>query len=153
MKVFFAMPYSQLCDTNKYEVKKEYRCFFEKLIKRVKDEGYEYFLAHEREKWGKDYSNAEESTMIDFKTIKECDLVCVIPGVPNSGGVHVEIGWASSNSKKMNIFLKKDYNYSPMVEGIHLLTDTNYYYYDNDYSDALVDLIIDSIKNRLQSEE
>lgn len=30
MKVFFAIPYSQLCD-EKYEVKKEYRIFFRKI--------------------------------------------------------------------------------------------------------------------------
>lgn len=35
MKVFFAIPYSQLCD-EKYEVKKEYRIFLEKLINETK---------------------------------------------------------------------------------------------------------------------
>lgn len=141
MKVFLAMPYSQLCDKEKYEVKAEYRGFFEKLTNNLKGNDVEYFLAHEREKWGKTYSSAEESTKIDFDTIKSVDLVCVIPGVPHSGGVHVEIGWASANEKKMKIFLKKDYPYSPMVTGIHCLTDVEYYYYKDDYSDELVSLI------------
>ena len=35
MKVFLAMPYSQLCDEN-YEVKIEYRQFFTKLTKEKK---------------------------------------------------------------------------------------------------------------------
>lgn len=145
MKVFLAMPYSQLCDTDKYEVKKEYRSFFNIITSNLKEKGIDYFLAHEREKWGKTYSSAEESTKIDFETIKEVDLVCVIPGVPHSGGVHVEIGWASANGKKMKVFLKENYNYSPMVTGIHCLTDCEYYYYNEDYSEDLANLILDVI--------
>ncbi len=145
MKVFLAMPYSQLCD-EKYEVKQKYKTFFTKLTNELKKINCEYFLAHEREKWGKTYSSAEESTVIDFETIKNVDLVCVIPGVPNSGGVHVEIGWASANKKPLKIFLKKDYSYSPMVTGIHMLTSTDYIYYDVDYSIELVGLIINEIK-------
>lgn len=141
MKVFLAMPYSQLCDKVKYEVMAEYRGFFEKLTSNLRKNDIEYFLAHEREKWGKTYSSAEESTKIDFDTIKSVDLVCVIPGVPHSGGVHVEMGWASACGKQMKIFLKKDYPYSPMVTGIHCLTDAEYYYYEEDYSDELVSLI------------
>lgn len=145
MKVFLAMPYSQLCD-EKYEVKKEYKGFFTKLTNEIRKIKCDYFLAHEREKWGKKYTSAEESTVIDYTTIKEVDLVCVIPGVPNSGGVHVEIGWASANKKNMIIFLKKDYPYSPMVTGIHALTNTKYVYYETDYSEELVNKIIDEIK-------
>lgn len=145
MKVFLAMPYSQLCDEN-YEVKPKYKSFFTKLTEELKKINCEYFLAHEREKWGKTYSSAEESTVIDFETIKNVDLVCVIPGVPNSGGVHVEIGWASANKKTLKIFLKKNYPYSPMVTGIHTLTSTDYIYYDDDYSDNLIELIINEIK-------
>lgn len=145
MKVFLAMPYSQLCD-EKYEVKQEYKTFFTKLTNELKKINCEYFLAHEREKWGKTYSSAEESTVIDFETIKNVDLVCAIPGVPNSGGVHVEIGWASANRKPLKIFIKKDYPYSPMVTGIHTLTSTDYICYDVDYSEELVELIINEIK-------
>lgn len=149
MKVFFAIPYSQLCD-EKYEVKKEYRIFLERLINETKKLGCDYFLAHEREDWGKKYSSAEESTQIDFNTIKSSDLICIIPGVPNSGGVHVEVGWASANKKKIRIFLKKDYHYSPMITGIHKLTDTKYYYYDNDFDESLLNSIINCIKKELE---
>jgi len=149
MKVFLAMPYSQLCDS-KYEVKKEYKDFFESITKELKKIGCEYFLAHEREKWGKKYNSPEESTQIDFEVIKDVDLVCMVPGVPNSGGVHVELGWASANKKKLKIFLKKDYPYSPMVTGIYTLTDTEYLYYNEDYSKELIDLIINSIKKEMR---
>lgn len=149
MKIFFAIPYSQLCD-EKYEVKKEYRDFLEKLTSKTKQMGCDYFLAHEREKWGKQYNSAEESTVIDFETIKKSDMLCVIPGVPNSGGVHVEMGWASANKVKMRIFLKENYTYSPMVTGIHELTDTKYYYYKEDFSEELLNMMIESIKEEME---
>lgn len=145
MKVFLAMPYSNLCD-EKYEVRLEYKIFFTRLTDELRKINCEYFLAHEREKWGKTYSSAEESTRVDFETIKKVDLICAIPGVPNSGGVHVEIGWASANKKPLKIFLKKEYSYSPMVTGIHCLTPTDYVYYNEDYSEELIELIIDEIK-------
>ena len=146
MKLFIAMPYSQLCDEN-YMLQEKYKIFCKNLTSKISSLGYDYFLAHEREKWGKEYISADESTIIDYNTIKNSDLIIVIPGIPNSGGVHVEIGWASSNKKKMNIFLKKRATYSPMVLGIHCLTDVNYYYYNEDYSNELIDLIIESINN------
>jgi len=149
MKVFLAMPYSQLCDKN-YKVKKEYKDFFVKLINELKKMNCDYFLAHEREKWGKEYTSAVESTIIDYETIKKVDLVCIIPGIPNSGGVHVEMGWASANNKKLKVFLKKDYFYSPMVTGIHSLTDTEYIEYINDYSDELIELIISCIRKEME---
>lgn len=145
MKVFLAMPYSQLCDEN-YRVEEKYKSFFTRLTSELKRIGCDYFLAHEREKWGKYYSSAEESTNIDYNTIKESDLICMIPGVPNSGGVHVELGWASAFKKPLKVFLKKNYSYSPMVTGIHCLTSTDYIYYNVDYSDELVNLIIQEVK-------
>ena len=145
MEVFLAMPYSQLCN-KKYEVKYKYKKFFIKLTDELKKINCEYFLAHEREKWGKAYSSDIESTIIDYETIKKVDLVCVIPGVPNSGGVHVEIGWASANKKTLKIFLKKGYPYSPMVTGIHSLTQTDYIYYNEDFSEELIESIIFEIK-------
>lgn len=148
MKVFLAMPYSKLCDDN-YIVKKEYKEFFVSLTNELKKINCDYFLAHEREKWGKTYCSDMESTAIDFETIKNVDLVCAIPGVPNSGGVHVELGWASANKIPLKIFLKKGYSYSPMVTGIHCLTKTDYIYYQNDYSEELIELIINEIKKRL----
>lgn len=150
MKVFLAMPYTQLCNKKTNEVKQEYRKFFEKLTSEIKNLGCEYFLAHEREKWGKNYCSAEESTKIDYETIKNSDLVCIIPGVPHSGGVHVEIGWASANGRKLRIFLKNNFPYSPMVTGIGCLTETKYFYYNDDYSDELIGMIVNSIKTEME---
>lgn len=151
MKVFLAMPYTQLCDEKTNLLKENYKVFFERLLSSLEELGCEYFLAHKRENWGKDYCSDIESTQIDFDTIKSSDLVCIVPGVPHSGGVHVEIGWASANNKKLRLFLKKDYPYSPMVTGIKCLTDTKYYYYDDDFSDDLLNMIVESVKLELEN--
>jgi hypothetical protein len=149
MLVFLATPYSQLCD-EEYNVKKEYKDFFEKLTKEIKKLGVDYFLAVERENYGKEYTSDKESTKIDFETIKRCDLLCVIPGVPASGGVHVELGWASANKKDIEIFLKKNINYSPMVTGLSEITNVNYNYYNKEYSNEVIELICESIKRKLK---
>ncbi len=149
MLVFLATPYSQLCD-EEYKVKKEYKDFFEKLTKEIKKMGVDYFLAVERENYGKEYTSDKESTKIDFGTIKKCDLLCVIPGVPASGGVHVELGWASANKKDIEIFLNKNSNYSPMVTGLSEITNVHYNYYNKEYSDEVIKLICESIKRKLK---
>ncbi len=149
MLVFLATPYSQLCD-EEYKVKKEYKEFFEKLTKEIKKLGVDYFLAVERENYGKEYTSDKESTKIDFETIKQCDLMCVIPGVPASGGVHVELGWASANNKDIEIFLNENNNYSPMVTGLSEISNVQYNYYNKEYSNEVIELICKSIKKRLK---
>ena len=149
MLVFLATPYSQLCD-EEYKVKKEYKEFFEKLTKEIKKLGVDYFLAVERENYGKEYTSDKESTKIDFETIKKCDLMCVIPGVPASGGVHVELGWPSANNKDIEIFLNENNNYSPMVTGLSEISNVQYNYYNKEYSNEVIELICRSIKKRLK---
>ena len=149
MLVFLATPYSQLCD-EEYKVKKEYKEFFEKLKKEIKKLGVDYFLAVEGENYGKEYTSDKESTKIDFETIKQCDLMCVIPGVPASGGVHVELGWASANNKDIEIFLNENNNYSPMVTGLSEISNVQYNYYNKEYSNEVIELICKSIKKRLK---
>ena len=150
MLVFLATPYSQLCD-ERYKVKEEYKIFFKKLTDRIKKmKNVEYFLAVERENYGKEYTSDKESTKIDFETIQKCDLLCVLPGVPASGGVHVELGWASANNKKMEIFLNKHASYSPMVTGLSVLTSVNYNYYTKEYSDEVIDLICNRIESNMK---
>lgn len=148
MLVFLATPYSQLCDEN-YRVKEEYVSFFKKLTSSIKDLGAEYFLAVERENYGKDYTSDKESTFIDYNTIQKADLMCVLPGVPSSGGVHVEIGWASANKKKINMFLNKKGQYTPMVTGLDTIANVKYYYYEKEYSDELISIICESIKKEI----
>lgn len=152
MLVFLATPYSQLCDQN-YKVKEEYKYFFKKLTNEIKNMGVNYFLAVERENYGKEYTSDKESTKIDFETIKRCDLLCAIPGISPSGGVHVELGWASANNKEIEIFINRNAKYSPMVTGLSEIAHVNYNYYSNEYSNEVIELICNSIKRKMKEEK
>lgn len=144
MKVFIATPYTQFCDDNNL-LKKEYLYFFNKLVKELKANKIDYFLALEREAWGKNYLADIESTRVDYDAVVNCDIVCAIPGFPHSGGVHVECGWASANKKKINLFLECNKEYSPMITGLSAISEVKYYYYE-DLNDNLIMQIVDCIK-------
>ncbi len=139
-KVFIACPYSQLCD-EEYRMKERYVSFFKRLISMCNEKGWDFFLAAEREMYGKDYSTPQESTLVDYETMKDVNLVCAIPGNPISGGVHIELGWASAFGKKIVLFLDKRYDYSPLVMGLDAVTQVSYYFYENEYSQGLIDMI------------
>lgn len=52
MYIFYAFPFAQLCNNKNGQVDEKYRYFFEGLKKIAKQNGHQYFLAHERENWG-----------------------------------------------------------------------------------------------------
>ncbi|MBQ7240095.1 MAG: hypothetical protein IJS56_01515 [Bacilli bacterium] len=145
MNIFLASPFSQFCEGDS-DIIVENRWFFERLIKFFKKNKFDYFCSQERENWGENYVSPEESIICDVNGIKDCDLFVAIPGNPISGGVHVEIGWASAYNKKMLVFLDKNIEYSPMILGLKELTDCTFIYYDDLLTDETVDLIIKSIK-------
>ena len=103
-------------------------------------------MAIERETYVKEYTSDQESTKVDFETIKNSDLVCVIPGSPASGGVHVALGWASANQKQIEIVLNRNKQYSPMVTGLSEIANVQYRYYETDYSNEVIELICTSIE-------
>ena len=144
MKVFLASPFSQFCD-DKEDIIIENRWFFQDIIKELKDNNIDYFCSQEREEWGKKYVSPEESIINDVEAIKECDLFVAIPGNPISGGVHVEIGWASMLKKKTIIFLQRDIYYTPMIMGLKKITNCKFVYYDELIDKKTVKSIIKEI--------
>ena len=148
MFVFYAFPFAQLCNTDDGQVEQKYRNFFEGLKNLAKENHFEYFLAHERENWGAEYKGPEECVPHDYEGVVKSDVMIVVPGNPISGGVHVEMGWASANNKKMHIFLEKGQKYSPVVMGLKSLTNVEYHYSDAFPSSKL----LEDIKNVLIKE-
>lgn len=136
MKVFISCPFTGLCDEEKYEIKDQYKSFFNKLIKTLEEKGCDYYLAIKRENWGIDHKGPEECTKSDYEGVKSSDFLIVIPGNKMSkgisGGVHVELGWASAMQKKMHILIEDDFEYSPVLMGLNALSPT-YYHKCNDF--------------------
>lgn len=149
MNLFLASPFSQFCEGEEDIIIKN-RWFFEKIIKELKNLNIEYFCSQEREEWGLKYVSPKESIKADINGIKKCDLFIAIPGNPISGGVHIEIGWASAFSKKMILFLEEDVEYTPMILGLPSIHNCKFIYYKKLISEKTVDLIINTIKEELR---
>lgn len=151
MKIFISCPFTGLCDENKYEVKEEFKTFFNKLTDLIEKNNDEYYLAIKRENWGIEHKGPQECTLSDFNGVKNCDFLIVIPGnsISNgiSGGVHIELGWASTLKKKMHILLEDGYNYSPVVMGLDTLTDVEYHKVDSFLDDKMLEVIKKIIKH------
>jgi len=131
MKVFISCPFTGLCKDEDYEVKDEYKPFFEKMTSEFEKRNIDYYLAIKRENWGKEHKGPEECTYSDYEGVKNSDFLIVIPGnsISNgiSGGVHIELGWASALKKKIHILLEDNFQYSPVVMGLSKLTPTDYH--------------------------
>lgn len=153
MYIFLAFPFAGLCNKETGEVDLEYRDFFEKLKNGIKERGHTFFLAHERENWGAEYKGPLECVPVDFEGVSKCDFLIVIPGNPISGGVHVELGWASALKKKLHIFIENNVKYSPVVMGLDSLTETNYHETDKFPSDQLLNDIFKVIDNESKNKK
>ena len=145
MKAFLAFPFSSIISGDNNMVDERYQTFLSETRNHIMSEGFEVFLAHYREKWGKALMTAQECTPLDLIEMKDSDIVIAFPGSPISGGVHIELGWASAFGKKVVLFLKRGENYSPLINGMLTVTDTKIIYYDNIFVDNVQEKIYKEI--------
>lgn len=154
MKIFISCPFTGLCKDDDYEVKEEFKDFFRNLTKFIKESGNDYYLAIEREDWGKKHKGPQECTLSDYNAVKDSDVLIVIPGNKFSkgisGGVHVELGWATAMNKKMHILLEDDFTYSPVVMGLNVLSETHYHKCNTFLDNNMLKLIKQIIINELE---
>lgn len=125
-RVFLAAPYSQWMDARTGSVGEPWRSRLDGLRKTLIDAGAEVFSAHHSESWGKGWLPAHECTPIDYRAMKDADLVCALVGSPPSGGVTVELGWASAWEKPVLVVLDHDTEYTPLIVGLHTVTPVTY---------------------------
>ena len=154
MKVFISCPFTGLCDETRYEVKEEYKPFFTNLTNKLEEMGCDYYLAIKRENWGIDHKGPEECTKSDYEGVKNSDILIVIPGNNESngisGGVHVELGWASALGKKIHILLEDNFSYSPVLLGLNSLTSTQYHKCNAFLKKSMLDEIEKIVKDELK---
>lgn len=116
LRIFFGAPFSMYLSGNGFDP--EFGKFLSAAIISLKSRGHLVRSAHVREGFGKKLMSPDVCTPLDFEEIKKCDLFIALPSNPPSGGVHIELGWASALSKKILLCLKKEGVYSPLVHGI-----------------------------------
>lgn len=144
MKYFIAYPFTKIIDTDTGLVKQCDFCFLANLRDCLLRNHHDVFLAHFRENWGKDLMTDSECTVDDYKEMTESDAVISFPGNPISGGVHIEMGWASILKKKIYMFLEEGAHYSPLITGLGEITDVTYIYYNKKTNiEKLVNQIIE----------
>lgn len=130
MRVFLAFPFSSIVNTETGRIDEKEFNYLSTIRNDIIANNYEVFLAHYREEWGKKLMTPDVCTPLDFAEMEKTDLVLAFPGEPASGGVHIEIGWASAMKKKVVLFLKKGFDYSPLILGLGKVTDSKIVYYE-----------------------
>jgi nucleoside 2-deoxyribosyltransferase len=121
MRIFIAYPFTGKLKENGM-LPEEYIRELITLKNELQKLGHVVILAHERERWGKAILPPEKCTKLDFEEIKKADIIIAYPGNPPSGGVHIELGWASALQKKIIVIQKENENYSPLVKGLGSIT-------------------------------
>lgn len=142
ISVFLAAPYSQFMDHDIGEVGSPWRQRIDALRRAFIREGCRVFNAHHNEAWGRGWLAADVCTPIDFAAVKACDVVCAILGEPASGGVLVELGWASALGKPCCLVGSQTARPTPMVEGLSEVTDVRWAEAPRDWSPVEVDAIV-----------
>lgn len=116
MKIYLAGPQifkykKEMCEKDIERVKR--------LVGFLESKGNSVFNVHVERNFGKngwDASDIVAKWALD--EMKKSELLIAYPGNPPSGGVHMEIGWASIMDKRIILLLKKDREYSPMIHGL-----------------------------------
>ncbi|BCK01491.1 hypothetical protein [Anaerocolumna chitinilytica] len=144
MKIFLAYPFTELINIESGLVNKNEKEFLMNCIKILGDNKYCVFSAHNREAYGENLMNADTATSLDYKEMCNTDLVVAFP--EKSGGVHVELGWAASNNKPIILFINKEFDYSPMIQGLHKITKIKYVTYDRKKMENVPNIMLDEIK-------
>ena len=125
-KIFLLAPFGNHINPDTGLIHDNNKEFIEKIISHLEKKGHIIENAHRRERWGLEWMKPEVCTPLDYKLIQDSDLIIAIPGHPASGGVHVELGWASSLKKKIMILLEDGKEYSNLVTGLNTITDVKF---------------------------
>ena len=102
MKAFLAAPFAGAM--NGKRLNKHFEHTLRSALRELRAAGYEVHSAHEDEEWGEEWMEAKDCTPRDFDLVKQSDLVVAILNSSVSGGVHIELGWASAAGKPMIVF-------------------------------------------------
>lgn len=147
MRIFLAYPFTQLLNQETGLIDQANTNFLLETINQLTQFGHSVFSAQFRESFGAKLMEAAPATFEDFNEMKGADLVIAFPGqFPISGGVHVELGWGSALGKPFILFLHKYEDYSPMVEGLHTVTEVKYVRFGDETKEELLNKIIDEVR-------
>ncbi len=142
-KVFLAAPFQNVMNSAEKKMNNEDVTSLSRLIQFLEKNGCEVHNAHLREKWGEEWMHPDVCTKIDYDEISKADILIAFPGKYPSGGVHIELGWASALGKRIILLLEKSNGYSNLVIGLKKVANVEYIYYSNEaeYYEKLIELL------------
>jgi nucleoside 2-deoxyribosyltransferase len=120
VRIFLAAPFTQYLEPGEGRIVPALCEALRAVAELLRARGFDVFLAHEREQWGGDVYAPERCTPLDWAELRRADVVVAFPR--KSGGVHVELGWASALSKPIVIVLEPAGGDSPLVTGLGMVT-------------------------------
>jgi nucleoside 2-deoxyribosyltransferase len=120
---FIAAPFSTRFNPSNGIYDSDLRRTLETIISVLRLKGYLVRSSHIREHWGNKIMHPSEFVPLDYKSIKESDILLAYID-DCSTGLYIELGWASSLGKNILILLKADIQYSPMLRGLHNICKT-----------------------------
>ncbi|MDD4081920.1 MAG: hypothetical protein PHD05_00900 [Sphaerochaetaceae bacterium] len=129
MRIFLGAPFTQHLNGSEFD--KELKLAIESIIISLQKKGHVVKSAHVREKFGKELMTPDICTPLDFDEIKQCDLFIAIPSNPPSGGVHIELGWASAINKDIVLCMHTKGQYSPLIHGLDKISKSKKIVFEN----------------------
>ncbi len=148
MRVFFAFPFTDLICPQTHIVDSITRSFIASTIAALTATGHSVFSAHVREKWGAKLCSPGAATCADLSEMRRADLVVAFPGRNSvSGGVHVELGWASALGKAVILFLNDGISYSPLVSGLGAICPCQVVTYTGFDVQQIVRRVVDAVNS------
>ena len=125
MRIFFGAPFSKYLDDTGKTMRPEKEQLIKKMLDFLENKGHDVRNAHSREQFGKELMTPDICTKLDLEEIQKCDMFVAMPGNPPSGGVHIELGWASALNKKIVLLLRQEGKYSPLITGLNQVGQVN----------------------------
>ena len=98
------------------------------IASKIRQMGYDLFLAIEQEKWGEAIAAPEVCVPRDYRNLIKSKSLVVYLTECFSAGTFVEIGWASAKGIPVTIICSKELKLSPLLQGLDMIGDNRIYY-------------------------
>ena len=143
-KVFVALPSVALAKPKKGHAKLIVPTF-KTLVSRLRESGFEVFCPYDDCDWDPTkFDLPEDAIKRDWERVNWCDHFVAYPCFNNSisGGVHVEIGWATALGKPCTILAEGPvFTHSVMLQGLSTIYDAQLFQFEKDVLEVFSELV------------
>lgn len=134
MRVYISAPFTKKMKDKKFglygEIHNDHKSFLEDLETTIKSEGFSTFLPHrDISNWGSDPNlDLCSATKQYFSEISSSDIFIAYP--ENSRGVHMELGWALSQNKRILLIFENNFDLGTVIPGLKAFPNVNFMFFN-----------------------